>query len=300
MKTLQLKYLKFGTNTSWLKGQGLLIIFLLLAIASYAQPAFELSRNIYRSPYANGEEYRVSQDHVSHSPLGAYDLRATGTDDCDSHTIVAAAAGTVRNVVDGFSVSGPGNSASNNYVWIQHANGEWTKYTHFKQNSVVVNVGDVVCAGDPLGLECDVGAVSPANFRHLHFEVRMPADPVNPPISAAGGFMNSSEPRLLPVVSNITNNYWTKDDVNTAANAACNATNVSFTLRTVTSGDIEIALASTSVTAGTNVTFQNGSNGFFRGGNSVTLSPGFTASAGTYFSATVGSCGTTPWPGGCN
>jgi murein DD-endopeptidase MepM/ murein hydrolase activator NlpD len=278
----------------------IMLFFLSSGLNLFAQPAFELSRNIYRSPYANGEEYGVSQDQVTHSPLGAFDLRARGANDCDTHRIVSAAAGIVRNVEDDFNISGPGNSAFNNYVWIQHANGEWTKYTHFKQNSVVVTVGQTVCAGEFLGFECSIGAVSPANFRHLHFEVRMPVDPINPPITAAGGFMDSSEPRLLPVVCDITNNYWTQGDVNTAANCSCSNANESFNNLTVNNGGIEVSLASNSVTAGTSVTFNNGANGFFRGGNSVTLSPGFTASAGSYFSATVGSCGTTPLPGGCN
>ena len=37
-------------------------------------------------------------------------------------------------------------TSSNNYVWIRHANGEWTKYTHFETDSVDddLDVGDVV------------------------------------------------------------------------------------------------------------------------------------------------------------
>jgi hypothetical protein len=271
----------------------LILLILLVNSALLAQPIFEFSRNIYRSPYANGTEYRVSQDDVTHSPIGAFDLRAQGDDNCDTHRIVAAAAGTVRNVVDNWNVSGPGNSAFNNYVWIQHVNGEWTKYTHFKQNSVVVSVGDVVCAGDFLGFECSIGAVSPADFRHLHFEVRAPADPVNPPISLAGGFMDSSEPRLLPVICDIPNNYFTKDEIYTAANCSCSNANQNFVILSVGNGEKEVSLATTAITAGTLVSFANGSNGFFRAGNNVTFTPGFTASAGTYFSATIGPC-TTP------
>jgi hypothetical protein len=278
------------------------VIFLILtaSVSAIAQPLFEFSNNIYRSPYINGQEYRVSQDDVTHSPLGAFDLRATGADDCNSHQIVSAAAGTVRRVVEQHNTSGPGNSEFNNYVWIEHANGEWTKYTHFKQNSVVVTVDQVVCAGEVLGLECSIGAVSPAGFRHLHFEVRRPVDPINPPISVDGGFMDSSEPRLLPVICDITNNYWTKDDVNTAANCSCSNANENFVILTKGNGDKEVSLATNTITAGTLVTFSNGSNGFFRAGNSVTFSPGFTASSGSYFNASIGSCGTTPLPGGCN
>jgi hypothetical protein len=272
-----------------------IIILIFFGQNLFAQPVFEFSRNIYRSPYANGTEYRVSQDDVSHSPIGAFDLRATGTDDCNTHQIVAAAAGTVRYVEDDYNVSGPGNSASNNYVWISHANGEWTKYTHFKQNSVAVAVNQVVSAGTYLGLECSIGAVSPAGFRHLHFEVRAPADPIDPPIDLTGGFMDSSEQRLIPVICDIPNNYYTKDDVYTAANCSCTAgANQSFVINTIGNGEKEVSLASNSVSAQTLVTFSNGSIGFFRAGNNVTLSPGFTANSGTYFHASVGSCNTTP------
>lgn len=276
------------------------IILVLIVQKAWAQPTFELSQNIYRSPYINGQEYGVAQDEVTHSPLGAYDLRATGVNDCDTHKIVAAGPGIVRYAVDSYNVSGPGNSASNNYLWIQHTNGEWTKYTHFKQNSIQVTVGQTVCEGTFLGYECAIGAVSPANFRHLHFEVRRPVDPINPNMDLTGGFMDSTEPRLIPVVCDITNNHWAQGDVNTAANCSCSMANESFNFLAVGNGGIEISLATTSVTAGTAVTFSNGSNGFFRAGNNVTFTPGFTASAGSYFSASVGSCGVTPLPGGCN
>ncbi len=274
-----------------------LIIAILISITTMAQPAFEFSRNIYRSPYANGTQYGVAQDDITHSPLGAFDLRATLVDDCVTNKIVAAAAGIVKFKVDIYNVSGPGNSASNNYVWISHANGEWTKYTHFAQNSVVVNVGNVVAAGQFLGYECSIGAVSPAGFRHLHFECRAPVDPLSPPMDLTGGFMDASEPRLIPVICDIPNNYYTKADIYTASNCSCSNANESFVNLTVngTTGK-EASLAVTSITAATNVIFNNGSIGFFRAGNNVTLSPGFTASAGTYFHASIGGCATTPNP----
>ena len=73
-------------------------------------------------------------------------------------TIVAAASGTIRAVVDQHgddpeehscldSDTVPGDCSDyNNYVWIEHPNGEWTKYTHFDTGSVTANgwtVGDL-------------------------------------------------------------------------------------------------------------------------------------------------------------
>lgn len=128
-----------------------------------AQPLFDLSQNVYRCPYENNQGFRVQQDYLTHSPEGRFDLRADGTDDCTTHQIVAAAAGTVRRVVENNSASCPDCGSSNNYVWIEHANGEWSKYTHFRQNSVAVSVNQVVCAGTILGDECYVGGTSRRN-----------------------------------------------------------------------------------------------------------------------------------------
>jgi len=38
----------------------------------------------------------------------------------------------------------------------------------------------------------------------------------------------------------------------------------------------------------------------FHAGNSITITPGFTAAAGTYFHARIGNCSSTSFPGGCN
>jgi len=72
-------------------------------------------------------------------------------------------------------------------VWIEHANGEWTKYTHFETDSVTDlgwAIGDHIDAGDPLGFEGDVGH---ATGEHLHFEVAVPDDPSNR--VTGGGFV---------------------------------------------------------------------------------------------------------------
>jgi hypothetical protein len=110
--------------------------------------------------------------------------------------------------------SGTCLSTPNNFVWIEHPNGEWTKYTHMLNGSVGQGVdingnpgagrfvGEFVGAATPLGIEADVGFASGV---HVHFEVGVPnyvelappnmteADPDSPPATVAdwfsGGFL---------------------------------------------------------------------------------------------------------------
>jgi murein DD-endopeptidase MepM/ murein hydrolase activator NlpD len=55
-----------------------------------------------------------------------------------------------------------------NVVTVRHANGFLSYYGHLKKNSVVVNVGDNVVAGQKLGI---VGSSGCSTQAHLHFEV---------------------------------------------------------------------------------------------------------------------------------
>jgi hypothetical protein len=83
----------------------------------------------------------------------------------------------------------------NNYVWIEHPNGEWSKYSHFRTGTVRTDYGwsegDAVQVGDILGEEGNVGF---AGGTHLHFEIAelgaftgsLPANIGNP-----GGFINT-------------------------------------------------------------------------------------------------------------
>jgi hypothetical protein len=281
----------------------LCLLFAITGVVVTAQPEFTLSQNVYRLPYENGQVFEVRSDVYSHDPRGRYDLKAQGIDDCNSHRIVAAAAGVVEWVVDNNSQSCPDCGANNNYVWIRHANDEWTKYTHFAQNSVTVNEGDTVCAGTILGYECWVGATRPAQFRHLHFEVRRPMDPNNVAISPAGGFMDSLDGyHLIPVITSVAKHYMEDGDVLTpSSNSGCTNTSIAVPAQTISVSGIKIYIASDAVTTNNNViTCGNGSNVFLQAGNSITLSPGFIAAPGSYFHAKIGGCSTTAFPGGCN
>jgi murein DD-endopeptidase MepM/ murein hydrolase activator NlpD len=81
--------------------------------------------------------------------------------------IVAAAAGTV--IVAGW-VEGYGNTTV-----IDHGGGMSTLYGH--QSSIGVTVGETVAAGQQIGV---VGSTGHSTGPHLHFEVRIDGNPVDP------------------------------------------------------------------------------------------------------------------------
>ena len=147
-----------------------------------------LSQGIYRLPFANGTAVQVFDDFKTHRPVGRVDLFAVGGH--APYRVVAAAAGRIVAIQDSFGEQQSGRAAKdchNNYVWIAHANGEWTNYSHLAQGSVTklarLKVGDNVRAGTFLGNE---GAVGCAMLNHVHFEVARPdlAGPID-----SGGFL---------------------------------------------------------------------------------------------------------------
>jgi hypothetical protein len=69
----------------------------------------------------------------------------------------------------------------NNYIWIAHPNGEWSKYTHMATGTISgapanLAVGDTVVVGQTLGIEADIGR---AGGRHLHHEIAVPTTPTD-------------------------------------------------------------------------------------------------------------------------
>ncbi|HBB75664.1 MAG TPA: hypothetical protein DC048_14610, partial [Planctomycetaceae bacterium] len=84
--------------------------------------------------------------------------------------ILAAAAGTVTEVVDGhFDRETSMSSRPGNYVRIDHGNGWQTSSWHFAAHSIVVKAGDAVAQGQLLGL---MGSSGSSTFSHLHWNVR--------------------------------------------------------------------------------------------------------------------------------
>lgn len=283
--------------------QLLFFLFVVIPFYSDAQPQFEISRNIYRVPYLTGTDVHISNDHYTHSPVGRYDMSGNGNgSSCsNNYTIVAATAGYVRRIVDNHDVHGPdctdNCSDFNNYVWIEHANGEWTKYSHMKKNSTTVNaglvVGEFVQSGQMLGYECEIGK---AGGPHLHFEVRHPNNPGNVQISTLGGFMDDADHRI-PVICGQTKNYFEAgNDITSAACSPCN-TAVGLFMSNLNFGvnKVYAKLVGGSITSSTNVTFSSTSSTLLQSSTGITFTAGLTVNQGAYFSARIGVCATSPY-----
>ncbi|HMQ59824.1 MAG TPA: M23 family metallopeptidase [Flavilitoribacter sp.] len=194
------------------------IIFLQNSCCSDPQAGL-LSEGTYRIPYANGTKVKVTRDHCTHSPKNRIDMRGTGGQ--GPYRVVAAQSGVIRFISDGNSANCCDGSCANNYVWIQHSNGEWTKYSHLTTGSVTgdagLSVGDQVSIGAFLGYEGDVGRACGV---HLHFEVAVPNDPNNPLNSGNGGFINGVN--RVPVICGIGSVAFERNHIYTAANCLLN------------------------------------------------------------------------------
>ena len=144
--------------------------------ASDDAPAPQRSAGLYRLPFADGTDVKVFDDFSTHRPVGRVDLFAVGGR--APYRVVAAAAGRVAAIQDGYAEQQSGRAAAdchNNYIWIEHPNGEWTNYSHLAHDSVSrragLRVGDPIAAGQYLG---DEGSVGCAMLEHVHFEVAVP------------------------------------------------------------------------------------------------------------------------------
>jgi murein DD-endopeptidase MepM/ murein hydrolase activator NlpD len=217
----------------------------------------------------------------------------------------------------------PGCNCRNNYIWISHPNGEWTKYTHIQQNSVPFELvpGTPVTAGTILGKEGDVGAATPCDActdgSHLHFEVARPdrvntdLKPDNPNYDPLGIDPGNCGTCGIPSVSDedkddIVNNanrqnripnfcqtgFLKAGETYTATGCDGACINDSETQKgTVADDKIFYTQTTDLITNQSNVyTVNAGAGVAWRAGNRIRLTSGFTASDGSYFSASIGSC----------
>jgi murein DD-endopeptidase MepM/ murein hydrolase activator NlpD len=103
--------------------------------------------------------------------------------------VLATASGTVLRIRDGVpdqnirlnGIGIVGGQDAGNAVVIGHGDGWETQYSHLRQGSVAVKIGDKVKSGDVLGL---IGMSGNAEFPHLHFDVRNTGNWVDPFLNA--------------------------------------------------------------------------------------------------------------------
>jgi murein DD-endopeptidase MepM/ murein hydrolase activator NlpD len=95
---------------------------------------------------------------------------------CFGQPILAPGGGTVALSVDGLADNKPGvmdpSHPTGNHVVLDHGNGEFSFFAHFKKGSVKVKKGDKVKAGDPIGLCGNSGNTSEP---HLHYHLQTTA-----------------------------------------------------------------------------------------------------------------------------
>lgn len=269
----------------------LLIFGLLLqcSVATFSQ-SFRFSEGLYRMPYENGTEFIVSNDVYDHNPPGKLDLIASEP----NRRIIAAADGWVRAIQDSYDVTCFPSCCwqFNNYVILEHPNGEWSQYTHIQKYSATnlgISVGQWIVDGTYIGVEGNVGCSSQA---HLHFEVARPDDPNNA-FQSVGGFLNGE--LLNPVICGVPGiHYFTRAVPSYLTTGPCLddcATNElvfpehygseSFVIR----ADNSIQTATPGpVTMGTGASIQ------FRAGSNILLRPGFLAGSGAKFQTVLRDC----------
>ena len=108
----------------------------------------------------------------THPTTGEYKLH-TGTDFAGG----GINGTTVYAVKDGEVIYAAKHKAYGNFVIIDHGNGISSCYAHMQDNSLKVKVGDKVLQGQPIG---KVGSTGYSTGPHLHFEVRVNGETVDP------------------------------------------------------------------------------------------------------------------------
>ena len=131
----------------------------------------------YLLPWAGGDIHAVTQGEdtsFTHNGLAAYAFDF----DLNYETVVAARDGKVVMAREDSNAGGCSAffAGSANYVVIDHGDGMASLYLHLAQNSVEVEVGQMVSAGEPIGISGETGVtcsdVDGGPGPHLHFQVQ--------------------------------------------------------------------------------------------------------------------------------
>lgn len=131
----------------------------------------EIKDVLYELPFQNGKRYKIIQGfkgkftHSSDQSKYAIDFKMPIGD-----TIVAARAGRVVSAIEHYTEHG-GKSFRDkaNQVVIYHDDGTLAFYVHLDTDGALVEVGDVVNAGQNIGIS---GYTGYTTTPHLHFVIR--------------------------------------------------------------------------------------------------------------------------------
>jgi hypothetical protein len=270
--------------------------FLIIALFGLSLHAkgqqFRLSEGLYRIPYANDTQVFVNSDVSKHTPAGCIDMN--GVSGPGVYYIVAAADGWIRAIEDEFNIGCHPNlppplnyccNDSNNYVILEHPNGEWSTYIHLAQHSITNlghRIGDWVTSGTVLGMEGSVGCSSGP---HLHLEVSRPTDPNDNTPWRPDGVLRADGELLNPVFCGTSFGTMTSGNTYTAGSCADNCS-TNLTVTTVLPNDVRRADNLLSSTA----SFGSSNTGIYRSGRAIELKPGFRAPQGSRVKMQIRTC----------
>lgn len=260
---------------------------------SVSAQSYRLSDGLYRIPYADNTKVSVNSDVDNHDPPGCFDMH--GVQGIGVYQIVAAADGWIRAIRDNFnrnchsSLAPPNDwccGEFNNFIILEHPNGEWSSYIHLAQNSIT-NLGHVVgawvTAGTVLGFEGNVGC---STGPHLHLEISRPDDPDDEsPWDAFDGVLRRDGELLNPVFCSTASGTISSGNTYTAGACAYNCT-TNLTVTTAPANDVRRADEVITSTA----TFSSTGIGMYRAGEAVELKPGFRATEGSMVNMQIKNC----------
>jgi murein DD-endopeptidase MepM/ murein hydrolase activator NlpD len=249
----------------------------------------QMARGVYRIPYLDGTQVRVGGDHISHANVPTR-IDMSGTGGRGAYTIVAAADGIIRAIMETNTITCTTNGCTkyNNYVWIEHPNGEWTKYSHMLTGSTTAAgryVGEPVCAGTVLGIEDDVGA---ASGKHLHWEVGVPNDPADA-FSVSGGFLRGAN--RIPVICGIPGNIFVDGQTYTAGPCKDGDCVPKILLAPQAIHEAKVLMAADQIDSDMQtVTVASCGIVSLSAGHKITLRPGFRANYYSWLHASIRDC----------
>lgn len=267
----------------------------------------KISRNMYRTPYADNVSVTMAQDYKDHGNTPAGDTGSMDMNGPAGTAIVAAAAGTVIAVND--TLSGCGCNAAYgtcaNSVQIQHPNGEVSTYLHIAQNSATnlgIAINTVVAQGQQIGVEGDVGwTCGSGSLPRTSPGCTPPVNTVPSGTGRCGPHLHwnvvraTTGERVNPMTCGITNNLYVDNGVTTSA--PCSATGCPFD---PTVSDLTLDLfaewrvfQSENRIVADRVEVNNFGSLVLHAGRSVRMTPGFHVDAGGYARAEIGLCNTT-------
>lgn len=148
----------------------LLLILLLIVNSSGGDSSIMIVTNGFSVPFKDNVEYTITSNFGERiNPINGNKELHDGIDVAvaEGTDIVASLSGVV--VEKGYQENGLGN-----YVYIEHQiNGMifYTAYGHMKDDSIVVNEGQMVSSKDKIGI---VGQSGMATGIHLHFSIMTP------------------------------------------------------------------------------------------------------------------------------